>query len=188
MARRFACHFFAIALLVTIVDARTGRQSSRTQYPVAPKNDVVDDYHGTKVPDPYRWMEDLDSKDVAEWVAAQNKLTIDYLLRLPMREQLRTRITELWNYPKTSIPVQEAGRLFYRKNTGLEKQSRVYVRSNLNGAPTLLIDPNTWSADGSLALAQYSPAPDGQLLAYGVSEEVRTGRRSRFVTLSVERI
>ena len=170
MARRFACHFFAIALLVTIVDARTGRQSSRTQYPVAPKNDVVDDYHGTKVPDPYRWMEDLDSKDVAEWVAAQNKLTIDYLQRLPMREQLRTRITELWNYPKTSIPVQEAGRLFYRKNTGLEKQSRVYLRSNLNGAPTLLIDPNTWSADGSLALAQYSPAPDGQLLAYGVSE------------------
>jgi prolyl oligopeptidase len=170
MARRFACHFFAIALLVTIVDARTGRQSSRTQYPVAPKNDVVDDYHGTKVPDPYRWMEDLDSKDVAEWVAAQNKLTIDYLQRLPMREQLRTRITELWNYPKTSIPVQEAGRLFYRKNTGLEKQSRLYVRSSLNGAPTLLIDPNTWSADGSLALAQYSPAPDGQLLAYGVSE------------------
>jgi prolyl oligopeptidase len=170
MARRFACHFFAIALLVTIVDARTGRQSSRTQYPVAAKSDVVDDYHGTKVPDPYRWMEDLASKDVAEWVAAQNKLTVDYLQRLPMREQLRTRITELWNYPKTSIPVQEAGRLFYRKNTGLEKQSRLYVRSSLNGAPTLLIDPNTWSADGSLALAQYSPAPDGQLLAYGVSE------------------
>src|SRR5579864_8547163 len=90
-------------------------------YPATKKGDVVDDYAGTKVADPYRWMEDLDSKDVADWVAAENRVTFDYLGKLPMRQHFKQRITELWNYPKVSVPVREGGRYFFQKNSGLEQ-------------------------------------------------------------------
>ena len=93
--------------------------SQPLDYPKPKKGDVVDDYFGTKVADPYRWMEDLDSKAVADWVASQNKVTFAYLAKLPMREHFRNRITQLWDYPKVSIPVHEGGRYFYAKNTGL---------------------------------------------------------------------
>src|SRR5688572_5147169 len=88
-------------------------------YPATTKGDVVDDYFGTRVPDPYRWLEDLDSKETGEWVAAQNQVTFDYLDELPMREGFKQRITELWDYPKVTVPVHEGGRLFYQKNSGL---------------------------------------------------------------------
>jgi prolyl oligopeptidase len=139
-------------------------------YPESRKGDVVDDYHGTRVADPYRWMEDLDSPEVAAWVAAQNAVTFKYLEGLPLREPLRKRITELWDYPKTDLPVLEAGKLFYRRNSGLQKQSPLYVRSAPDAEPQLLLDPNTWSADGSLSLAAFAPAPGGKYLAYTVSE------------------
>jgi len=142
----------------------------KVSYPKTYKGDAVDDYFGTKVPDPYRWMEDLDSKQVADWVAAQNKLTLDYLSKLPMREHFRRRITELWDYPKTTIPVHEGGRYFYSKNSGLQRQSPVYMRSGLTAPATLLLDPNAISADGSISLAQWTPSHDGRLLAYGLSE------------------
>src|SRR5580700_6766482 len=92
-------------------------------YPTARKVDVVDDYFGTRVADPYRWMEDLDDKEVGNWVAAQNAVTFDYLNGLPMREHFQKRITELWNYPRVTIPVKEGGRYFYQKNSGLERQA-----------------------------------------------------------------
>src|SRR5690349_14233774 len=88
-------------------------QQSQIAYPLTRKSNVVDDYHGTKVADPYRWMEALDSKDVAEWVAASNAITEEYLERLPLRTPFRTRLTELWNYPRVGVPVVENGRLFY---------------------------------------------------------------------------
>src|SRR5580693_6716418 len=99
----------------------------KASYPTTQKGDVVDDYFGTKVADPYRWMEDLDSKPVADWVAAENKLTFDYLAKLPLREHFRKRITELVNYPKVSIPELEGSRYFYSKNSGLQKQRPVYM-------------------------------------------------------------
>jgi prolyl oligopeptidase len=145
-------------------------QSSRLNYPTTRKGDVVENYHGTKVPDPYRWMEDLDSKEVAAWVAAQNKITFDYLDSVPLREPLRKRITELWDYPKTSVPVLEAGGIFYRRNSGLQKQAPLYMRAGLSAEPSLLVDPNTWPGEGALSLAEFSPSPDGKLLAYTVSE------------------
>jgi prolyl oligopeptidase len=139
-------------------------------YPATKKGEVVDDYSGTKVADPYRWMEDLDSKDVAAWVAAENRVTFDYLGRLSMRQHFEQRITQLWNYPKVSVPVREGGRYFFQKNSGLERQPPLYVRSSLTAPPALVLDPNVLSADGSLSLAQWAPSPDGRLLAYGLSE------------------
>ena len=143
---------------------------AKVSYPTSQKDDIVDDYFGTKVPAPYQWMEDLDSKPVADWVAAQNKVTFDYLAKLPMREHFSKRITELWDYPKVSIPVREGGRYFYSKNSGLQRQSPVYMRPSLTEPATLVIDPNVLSPDGSVSLAQWQPSHDGKLLAYGLSE------------------
>ncbi len=140
------------------------------KYPVARKDSTVDDYHGVKVADPYRWMESLDSKDVADWVAAENAVTEPYLAALPQREALRKRLTELWNYPRTGLPAIESGRLFYARNTGLQKQAPVFMRAGVDAAPTLVIDPNVISADGSLSLSEWSPSPDARLFAYGLSE------------------
>ena len=168
--RRVHLRSMLTALLVASAVAAAHVQSQKPAYPPTRKGDGVDDYHGTKVPDPYRWMEDLDSKEVAAWVAAQNKVTSAYLESLPRREHFRKRITELWDYPKTTIPVQEVGRLFYRKNSGLQRQSPIYMRAGLDAPPTLLIDPNVLSPDGSISLAAFAPSPDGALLAYTLSE------------------
>jgi prolyl oligopeptidase len=165
--RPVICLVFAL----TLAGCYPGPASEPTMtYPETRKGDVVEDYQGTKVPDPYRWMEDLDSKDVADWVAAQNRVTFDYLSRLPMRERFKKRITELWDYPKVTIPVNEGGRYFYQKNSGLQRQSPLFVRAASPAPPSLVLDPNVLSPDGSLSLAQWMPSPDGKLLAYGLSE------------------
>jgi prolyl oligopeptidase len=140
------------------------------KYPETTRGDVVDDYHGTRVADPYRWMENLDSPEVAAWIKAQNAVTFEYLERLPLRAHFRNRITELWNYPKTSVPVREGGRLFYSRNSGLQRQSPVYMRASLTAPPTLLLDPNALSPDGSVSLSQWRPSPDGRFFAYTLSE------------------
>lgn len=157
-------------LAVALATVTVQSQPQKLLYPEPRRAGVVDDYFGTKVPDPYRWMEELDSKEVADWVGAENKLTLAYLERLPMREHLRRRITELWNYPRTTIPIREGGRFFYRKNSGLERQAPIYMRASLTAPPTLLIDPNALSPDGSTSLARYAPSPNAQLLAYTLSE------------------
>ncbi|MBW8714203.1 MAG: hypothetical protein JF632_09020 [Acidobacteria bacterium] len=125
-------------------------QTQRLAYPPTARGDVVDDYFGTKVPDPYRWMEDLDSKPVAGWVAAQNAVTEKYLAQLPLREKLRKRITELWNYPKVSTPFMEGGQVFYRRNSGLQKQSLFLMRPDLRKPARVLVDPNEMFPDGAI--------------------------------------
>jgi prolyl oligopeptidase len=145
-------------------------QVPNLRYPESRKADVVDDYFGTKVPDPYRWMEDLDAKEVATWVAAQNKVTFGYLQGLPLRDHFRKRISELWDYPKTGLPRREAGRYFYSRNSGLQRQSPVYLRDSVNATPSLVIDPNVLWPDGSTSLAQWAPSPDARLFAYTTSE------------------
>ncbi len=139
-------------------------------YPAARQSDVVEDYHGTQVADPYRWMEDLDGKETADWVAASNAVTEPYLARLPLRQRFNQRLTELWNYARVSIPSVEGGQLFYSKNTGLQRQAPIFMRAELTAEPRLVIDPNVISADGSVSLAQYEPSPDARLLAYAVAE------------------
>jgi prolyl oligopeptidase len=160
----------AASLFLLVLAACRQDTASKISYPQTKKGDVVDDYFGTKIADPYRWMESLDSAEVAQWVAAQNKVTFDYLDKLPLREHFKQRITELWNYPKVSVPVREGARYFYLKNSGLERQSPLYMREGLASEAKLVIDPNVLSPDGSLSLAQWTPSPDGRMLAYGIAE------------------
>ena len=152
------------------VSAATPSMQPHLKYPVASKGPVVDDYHGTKVADPYRWMENLDSKEVADWVKAENSVTFEYLSSLPIRQKLKERISQLWDYPKTELPFIEGGRIWYRKNSGLQKQAPLYVRESLPAAPRLVIDPNTISSTGNVALEETTVSPDGKLMAYGLSE------------------
>ena len=148
-------------------------ESSADQPLVYPKTetvDVVDDYHGTKVADPYRWMEDLDSPQIKEWVAAQNKVTFGYLEAIPQRKQINKRLTALWDYEKYGMPRKYGSRYFFARNDGLQDQYVLYVTDSLDGQPRVLIDPNKLSADGTIALAGTSITDDGKLMAYALAE------------------
>ncbi len=138
-------------------------------YPASKTVEHVDDYHGTKVADPYRWLEELDSPDTKAWVQAQNVFTDAELAKMPERAIVRQRLTELWNYPRTGLPFKEANWYFYTKNDGLQNQSPLFVTDGLRGQERLLIDLNTLSAEGTVALAGWSPSQDGKWLAYALA-------------------
>ncbi len=138
-------------------------------YPESKKVGVVDDYHGVKVPDPYRWMEDLDSAEVKAWVEAQNRVTFAYLESIPSRTAIRKRITELYDFERFDAPSVNGGRYFFTHNSGLQNQSVLYVADSLDGEPRVLLDPNTLSADGTVALAGADVTDDGKLLAYAIA-------------------
>ncbi len=140
------------------------------QYPPTRMGDVVDVYHGARVADPYRWLEDLNAKETTDWIAAQNALTKSYLDALPTKERFRSRLTDVYNYARVTSPDVEHELMFYRRNSGLQKQSVLYVRPRSGGAARMLLDPNTLTSDGSLALQSTSASPDGKYLAYGVSQ------------------
>jgi prolyl oligopeptidase len=154
-----------IASAVAVV-VQVSALTQKLQYPSTRKADVVDDYHGTKVADPYRWLEDLESKETAEWVATQNRLTETYLAQQPERDRLRRRIQRLWNFRKTNLPLMEDGRLFYRMNTGLQLQSPLFMRDSLDAPPTEIIDPNLIWPEATTSLALFAPSPDTLHLAY----------------------
>src|SRR5436190_15082192 len=164
-----AAHSIAVAL-VPICGTALLAQSPKLSYPSPRRGDVVEDYHGTKVADPYRWMEDLNAPEVKAWVDSQNALTFKYLEALPHRDQLKTRITQLWNYPKVTAPRYAGRHWFYNRNSGLQRQSVVFTRETLAGSETVALDPNSLSPDGSIALSGFVPAPDAQHFAYGQSE------------------
>jgi prolyl oligopeptidase len=138
-------------------------------YPKSAKSDQVDDYHGTKVADPYRWLEELDSDETKAWVEAQNKVTFAWLAQIPAREQIRQRLTQLWNYERFSLPRKRGSRYFYTRNDGLQNQSVVFVVDSLAGEPRKLLDPNTLSADGTIALKNWVASEDGQRMAFGLA-------------------
>ncbi len=138
-------------------------------YPPTRKGDVVDDYHGTKVPDPYRWLEDVDSPETLAWVEAENRLTFGYLEQIPERSAIQRRLTALWDYPKYGAPFQKGGRYFFFKNSGLQNQAVLYTQDSLTAEPEVLLDPNTLSADGTVALSTLEVSEDGRLLVYGTS-------------------
>ena len=133
------------------------------------KDEIVEDYHGTKVADPYRWLEDPQSEETKAWVEEQNEVTFAYLKSIPYREQIRERLTELWDYPKYSAPYKKGGRYFFSKNDGLQNQSVLYMQETLESEPVPVLDPNTFSEDGTVALTGSSFSEDGKLLAYGTS-------------------
>ena len=137
-------------------------------YPTARKGDVVDDYHGTHVPDPYRWLEDPDSAETRAWVEAENEITFGFLGKIPQRAAIEARITALWNYERVSAPGRRKTRVFWSKNDGLQNQAVVYWAEGLEAAPKVLLDPNAMSKDGTVALAGTNVTEDARRVAYGV--------------------
>lgn len=138
-------------------------------YPSTRTTNTTDTYHGVSVPDPYRWLEDPNTDETAQWVVAQNKVTFGYLNALPGRDQLNARLTELWNYERYGTPFKQADRYFYYKNDGLQNQSVLYTLPTLDSEPTVLLDPNTLSEDGTVALSGTAISENAKYLAYGLS-------------------
>src|SRR5947209_19025217 len=152
--------------------ARWGRRSGARptiQYPPARHSEVVEDYHGTRVPDPYRWLEEPDAPETRAWIEAENRVTESYLAQIPRRATLRQRLTQLWNYPKYGAPFHKAGRFFFFKNDGLQNQSVLYKQASLVADAEVLLDANVLSPDGTVALSTLAVSEDGRLLAYGTS-------------------
>jgi prolyl oligopeptidase len=150
------------------MDRPIARRQARLTYPHTRTVDVIDDYHGIRIADPYRWLEDADSDDTRLWVAAQNALTRT-LLDTPDRQGLVDELTRLYNYPRTSVPLRRGPHYFFTFNSGLQNQPVLYVQAGPGARPRVLLDPNTLSEDGTAALTAFFPNDEGSLLAYGVS-------------------
>jgi prolyl oligopeptidase len=176
---------FALAATVPVsllVACSTGPKAEQTtpvppvepapalQYPDTARGDIVDDYHGVQVPDPYRWFEDAGSQATHDWVAAQNALAQPYLERLPQRAWLGERLKQLWTYERFGVPQREGGNYFFLRNDGTQDQSVLYVADALNGVPRVLVDPNGNRDDATIALSQWIASPDGKTLAYALSD------------------
>ncbi len=157
-------------------------------YPSTKSVDHVDAYHGVKVADPYRWLEDDTSADTAAWVEAQNKVTFAYLDKIPYRAALTTRLKSLYDYAKFGSPSRKGDYYFFSKNDGLQNQSVLYIQKGLNGTPDVLIDPNTWSADGTVRLAGFAPSKDAKLAVYGVSRSGSDWQEYNVMDLSTRRV
>jgi prolyl oligopeptidase len=138
-------------------------------YPATRTVDQQDNYHGTTIADPYRWLEDANSDETHAWVEAQNKLTQGYLSQIPGRDAIKSRLTKLWNFERFSVPFKEGGRYFYSRNDGLQNQSVLYTMKTLADVPRMLLDPNTLAADGTVALAGLAVSPNGKYLAYSTA-------------------
>ena len=160
--------FFMIGINLTGQDTN----GSGWKYPNSKTVDQVDNYFGTEIADPYRWLENdvRVDKEVEKWVADQNELTFGYLKTLPFREEIEARITKLWNYEKYGLPRKAGNKYYYSKNNGLQNQSVIYQVDSLDGQPKILVDPNQWSDDGTVALAGMSFSHDGNLMAYGIQD------------------
>ncbi|HSQ55862.1 MAG TPA: S9 family peptidase, partial [Gemmata sp.] len=164
------CVFAFTAVAFVLFNATA--QEKKLTYPETKKVNQVDDYHGTKVADPFRWLEEdvRESKAVADWVEAENKVTFGFLESISQREPIKQRITDLWNYEKFSAPSKHGGRYFFFKNNGLQNQSVLFTQDTLEAEPKMLMDPNTWSKDGTVALSGLAFTDDAKYAAYGVAE------------------
>lgn len=171
-------NFFFLILISMILNVSASAQ--RIVYPTTKTVDQTDEYFGVKVADPYRWLENLNSADTKTWVEQQNKLTFSYLEKIPIRAQLKSRLTELWNYEKYSAPFKEGNRYFYYKNDGLQNQSVLYVAESISDKGRVLLDPNKLSTDGTVALSGISISDDGKILAYGLSSAGSDWQEWRF--------
>jgi len=165
-------------------------EDAPARYPESRKVEQRDDYHGTVVADPYRWLETdvRESSDVADWVSRQNAVTFDYLGGIPERDAVRNRLEDLWNYEKQTAPVKKGGRYYFSKNDGLQNQSVLYSRESLDAPAQVLLDPNRWSQDGTVALGGTAFSDDGKHVAYAVSEagsDWRTWRVMEIATRTV---
>src|SRR4030095_4726566 len=159
----------ALALALSLAAATA---AAALTYPQTQIDGTTDVYHGVKVDDPYRWLQEdvRESDDVRQWVEAENKVTFAYLESIPDRDRIKQRLTALWNYEKYGVPDKEGGHYFYFLNDGLQNQSVLYTQSGLTDAPKVVIDPNSWSKDGTIALAELEVSPDGRYAAYSIQD------------------
>lgn len=160
---------FSVVTLFVATTTVMSVSAQTIQYPDTRKSDQVDTYHGTKVADPYRWLEDDNSAETKAWVKAQNEVTDKFLNALPQREAIKKQFTALYNFEKFGIPSKEGKRYFWTHNDGLQQQSVLYTAASLTGVPQIAIDPNTLSKDGTVALSGTVPSRDGRHLAYGIA-------------------
>src|SRR5688572_13649977 len=154
---------------VAILACAASLTAQGLSYPTTRTVDHVDTYHGVKVPDPYRWLEDDTSAETATWVESQNRVTFAYLEKIPYRAQLTARLKALYDYAKFGMPQRRGETYFFSKNDGLQNQSVYYIQRGLTGTPEVFIDPNQWSEDGTVRLTAFAPSRDGKLVGYGVS-------------------
>jgi prolyl oligopeptidase len=143
--------------------------TAQTKYPETKKITVVDDYHGIKVEDPYRWLEDDNSAETKDWVQRENAVTSDYLSKIPFRDKVKKRLEELWNYPKYSAPFKKGDYYYFYKNDGLQNQSVLYRQKGMSGKPEVFLDPNKLSKEGIAALGSISFSKSGKYFAYSIS-------------------
>lgn len=167
-----------------LVSAATMAQTASLTYPTTRKTDQTDTYHGTTVPDPYRWLEDDRSAETGEWVKAQNKVTFDYLAQIPYRKQLQDRLEKVFNYPKYSAPSRKGEWFYFSKNDGLQNQSVLYRQKGLDGKPEVVIDPNKLSADGTTRLTTFSLSKNGDYAVVGTSKGGSDWNEFRVMKLS----
>lgn len=161
----------AVLAAITIGNNTHAQQTMKQiKYPDTKIGNVVDDYFGTKISDPYQWLENDTAADVNAWVDEQNKLTQDYLAQIPFRDKIKSRLTEIWNYPKYSSPFKEGDYYYFFKNDGLQNQSVLYRQKGTSTEPEIFIDPNTLSADGTASLASLTFSKDHQFCAVGIAQ------------------
>lgn len=163
--RKFILFILSIGLFMTSCN----QQNKRPDYPDTRKDNVVDNYFGTEVADPYRWLEDDNSEETKAWVKQENALTFSYLDKIPFRESIKNRLTQIWDYPKYGLPYKRGDFWYYSKNDGLQQQSVVYQMDKLDGEPRVFLDPNTFSEDGTVALSGLTFSKDGKYAAYSTS-------------------
>lgn len=157
-------------LIMGIISTNGFGQKEPIAYPKTPKSEVTDDYFGVKVADPYRWLEDDNSAETAEWVKAENEVTEAYLQKIPFREELKQRLTALWNYPRYGVPFRKGKYYFFTKNNGIQNQSVLYMQEGLDAEPRVFLDPNLLSTDGTTALAGQAASHDGSFFAYAIAK------------------
>ena len=176
-----------VALAAAIAVSTVGVLGQGLPYPQTRKVEQVDTYHGTTVPDPYRWLEDDTSAETAAWVEAQNKVTFPYLEKIPFREQLHKRIVALNDYEKFTTPSRKGPYVFFRKNSGLQDQSVLYIQKGMDGTPEVLLDPNTWSKDGTVQLSTFVPSKDAKYAVYGVSRSGSDWQEFKVIDLATKK-
>ena len=160
----------SLSLLSACTQPKSIKEVIVLKYPQTKKVNQVDDYFGTKVSDPYRWLEDDNSAETKAWVDEENKVTFSYLDKIPFRDKVKKRLTQLWNYEKLSTPVKKAGMYFSFYNNGLQNQAVLCVQKSLKDARVELLDPNKLSADGTVSFSGWDVSKDGKYLAYGISK------------------
>ena len=159
-----------LLLVLIIVSVSLSGYAQKLVYPEARKVDHTDEYFGTKVADPYRWMEDDKSEEIKDWVKKENEVTFSYLDKIPFRDKIRARLNEVWNYPKYTAPNKAGDYYFFYKNDGLQNQSILYIQNGIDGTPELFLDPNKLSEDGTSSISTTSVSKDAKYFVYGVSK------------------